>query len=125
MSHSVEAAYADPHEFIPERWYSRPELVKDKRAFAPFGIGQSLLLPRPMLVHTGELTWSLCQIGRTSCVGRHLALAQIRLVAAGLLFQYRIRFADGENNGEAVERDMKDQLTAQPGACRLIFERRV
>lgn len=26
--------------FIPERWYSRPELVLDKEAFAPFGVGK-------------------------------------------------------------------------------------
>ncbi|KAF9249319.1 hypothetical protein DTO013E5_8509 [Penicillium roqueforti] len=97
----LETAYVNPHEFIPERWYSQPELIKDKRAFAPFGVG------------------------RTSCVGRHLALAQIRLVTAALMFHYRIKFAPGENNGEAVERDMKDQLTAQPGACRLVFQSRV
>ncbi|KAJ6124316.1 hypothetical protein N7471_011633 [Penicillium samsonianum] len=97
----LETAYVNPHEFIPERWYSQPELIKDKRAFAPFGVG------------------------RTSCVGRHLALAQIRHVTAALVFHYRITFASGENNGEAVERDMKDQLTAQPGACRLVFQSRV
>ncbi|KAJ5194317.1 hypothetical protein N7491_001654 [Penicillium cf. griseofulvum] len=97
----LETAYVNPHEFIPERWYSKPELIKDKRAFAPFGVG------------------------RTSCVGRHLALAQIRLVTAALVFYYWIKFGPGENNGEAVERDMKDQLTAQPGACRLVFQSRV
>ena len=31
-----------PDEFIPERWYSKPELVRDKRAFAPFSMGKSL-----------------------------------------------------------------------------------
>ncbi|KAJ5171192.1 uncharacterized protein N7500_003975 [Penicillium coprophilum] len=96
----LETAYLHPHEFIPERWYSRPELIKNRRAFAPFGVG------------------------RTSCVGRHLALAQIRLVTAALVFHYRIKFAPGQNNGEAVERDMKDQLTARPGACLLVFESR-
>ena len=29
-------------EFLPERWTTAPELVKDKRAFAPFTIGTSL-----------------------------------------------------------------------------------
>ena len=29
-------------EFLPERWTTAPELVKDKRAFAPFTIGMSL-----------------------------------------------------------------------------------
>jgi tryprostatin B 6-hydroxylase len=33
------AIYENPEEFIPERWYSRPELVKEKSAFAPFLYG--------------------------------------------------------------------------------------
>ncbi|KAI1114438.1 cytochrome P450 [Nemania sp. NC0429] len=34
-----EEAYKTPHDSIPERWYSKPELIKDKRAFAPFAMG--------------------------------------------------------------------------------------
>jgi len=36
----LESAFEQPLEFIPERWYSRPELVKDSRAFLPFGVGK-------------------------------------------------------------------------------------
>jgi len=36
----LESAFEQPLEFIPERWYSRPELIKDSRAFAPFGVGK-------------------------------------------------------------------------------------
>ncbi|KAI1410215.1 putative cytochrome P450 [Hypoxylon sp. FL1857] len=96
----LASAYEYPHEFIPERWYSKPELVKDKRAFAPFGIG------------------------RNNCVGRNLAMHQLRIVVASLLSKYHIKFAPGERNGEAVERDMKDQLTAIPGNLTLVFEKR-
>jgi tryprostatin B 6-hydroxylase len=35
----AELAYERPHDFIPERWYKSPELVKDKTAFAPFSLG--------------------------------------------------------------------------------------
>ncbi|OTA56081.1 putative cytochrome P450 [Hypoxylon sp. EC38] len=96
----LASAYQDPDEFTPERWYSKPELVKDKRAFAPFGIG------------------------RNGCAGKNLAMHQLRFVIATLLSKYHIRFAPGEKNGEAVERDMKDQLTATPGNLVLVFERR-
>ncbi|KAI0841415.1 benzoate 4-monooxygenase cytochrome P450 [Hypoxylon sp. FL0890] len=96
----LASAYEAPHDFIPERWYSRPEFVKDKRAFAPFGIG------------------------RNNCVGKNLAMHQLRIVVAALLSKYHIKFAPGERNGEAVERDMKDQLTATPGNLVLIFEKR-
>ncbi|OTA95489.1 hypothetical protein M434DRAFT_379728 [Hypoxylon sp. CO27-5] len=96
----LASAYEYPDKFIPERWYSKPELVKDKRAFAPFGIG------------------------RNGCAGKNLAMHQLRFVIATLLSKYHIRFAPGEKNGEAVERDMKDQLTATPGNLVLVFERR-
>lgn len=29
-----------PDEFIPERWTTQPELVKDGSAFAPFSMGE-------------------------------------------------------------------------------------
>ena len=35
----VPAAFEHPNDFIPERWYSRPELIHDERAFAPFSVG--------------------------------------------------------------------------------------
>lgn len=31
--------YPEPDSFIPERWYSRPDLVKHPDAFAPFSMG--------------------------------------------------------------------------------------
>ncbi|CEJ59403.1 hypothetical protein PMG11_08028 [Penicillium brasilianum] len=95
----MESAFEDPLSFVPERWYSRPEMIRDKSAFAPFGVG------------------------RRVCVGKNLALTQIRLVATILLSRYRVRFAPGET-GEAVERDMRDQLTAQPGRYAVVFEPR-
>lgn len=52
-------------------------------------------------------------------------MAQLRLVVAQLLSKYDISFAPGENNGEAVERDMKDQTTANPGKLVLIFSKRM
>ncbi|KAI1774173.1 cytochrome P450 [Hypoxylon cercidicola] len=83
-----------------QRWYSRPELVKDRRAFVPFGVG------------------------RTSCVGRNVALAALRLVTACFLSKYHIRFAPGEGISEAVERDLKDGVVSQPGKLVLIFKLR-
>lgn len=44
-------------------------------------------------------------------------------MAAILLTKYRIVFAPGEN-GEALARDMLDQVTAQPGKFRVVFETR-
>ncbi|KAH7311563.1 benzoate 4-monooxygenase cytochrome P450 [Stachybotrys elegans] len=62
-------AYVKPDEFIAERWTTRPDLIKDKRSFSPFGTG------------------------RMSCVGKNLAMAQLRLVAALVLTKYKLNFA--------------------------------
>ncbi|KAL8728064.1 MAG: hypothetical protein Q9166_005664 [cf. Caloplaca sp. 2 TL-2023] len=64
-------------------------------------------------------------IGRrkTSCVGKNLAMTEIRMVIASLLATFRIKFVPGDH-GEAVERDMRDQLTGNPGNLVLVFEPR-
>lgn len=36
-----ERAFEWPNEFIPERWTSRPELVRDKSVYIPFNTGTS------------------------------------------------------------------------------------
>ncbi|KAL9105897.1 MAG: hypothetical protein Q9227_009008 [Pyrenula ochraceoflavens] len=95
----LESAWDDPHLFCPERWYSRPDMIRDERAFAPFGVG------------------------RTSCVGKNLALTKIRMVVANLLANFDTSFAPGDTR-EAVERDMRDQLTAKPGDLYLLFKAR-
>ncbi|RYP82600.1 hypothetical protein DL769_001594 [Monosporascus sp. CRB-8-3] len=97
--HRLASAFEDPDEFIPERWYSRPELIRDKRAFGPFSFGSR------------------------QCVGKALAYAELRLVTATLLHHYNVRFAPGYDP-ETMWRDMKDQVTAQPGQVLCIFEPR-
>jgi cytochrome P450 len=36
---AVESCYENAEQFIPERWYSKPEMIKYKAAFAPFSLG--------------------------------------------------------------------------------------
>ncbi|KAF7512751.1 hypothetical protein GJ744_000318 [Endocarpon pusillum] len=89
----LPAAFGQPNDFIPERWYSRPELIHDERAFAPFSVGKGL------------------------------ALVELRLVAAVLLKRFKVRFADG-HDPEMLWRNLRDQVTAQPGECWCVFEPR-
>lgn len=99
--HRLASCFERPLEFIPERWYSKPELVHDKGAFAPFNQG------------------------RFGCVGKNLALMEVRAVTAALLDRYDLEFAPGMGRGEGVERDMGDQFTATPGKLELVFTERV
>ncbi|GAP85610.1 putative cytochrome P450 [Rosellinia necatrix] len=97
--HRLEAAFQYPDDFIPERWYSRPELVRDKQAFAPFSVGNR------------------------QCVGKGLAYIELRMVTATLVKHYNVRFAPGYDP-ESMWRQMRDQVTAQPGPLLCIFESR-
>ena len=90
-------------------------MVKDKRAFQPFSQGM------PIILCFGQA--NLSYLGRYSCVGKNLALLEIRYVTAVLVTKYHISFAPGED-GSRVEKDMKDQFTAAPGKLELRFRKR-
>ncbi|KAJ2983060.1 hypothetical protein NUW58_g6315 [Xylaria curta] len=94
-----EDCFHHGNEFIPERWTTSPQMVRNAAAFTPFGTGHH------------------------SCLGRGLALDTIRLVTAKLVKKYHFRLAPGEN-GLGVFSDMKDQFTANPGHLEICFELR-
>ncbi|KAI1387314.1 cytochrome P450 monooxygenase-like protein [Hypoxylon trugodes] len=93
----MESAFKYPDQFIPERWYSRPELIRDKQAFAPFSVGNR------------------------QCVGKALAYTEVRLSTAILLQRYDVSFTPGYDP-ETMWRDMKDRVTAQPGQVLCVFK---
>ncbi|KAH6662426.1 cytochrome P450 [Plectosphaerella plurivora] len=71
--HSSERYFVRPHEFIPERWTTRPELVLNRKAFFPF------------------------HMGRYDCVGKKLAKNVIRTCIAYTIYNYDFHFAPGED----------------------------
>jgi cytochrome P450 len=42
---AAEKAYTDPNSFVPERWFSKPEMIKNKSCFAPFSAGMFTSFP--------------------------------------------------------------------------------
>lgn len=44
--HHDEANYERAEEFVPERWYSRPDMIKNKDAFLTWNIGPLLFSTR-------------------------------------------------------------------------------
>ncbi|KAK7975791.1 hypothetical protein PG989_014254 [Apiospora arundinis] len=101
----MESAFMFPDDFVPERWYSRPELILDERAFSPFGFGIKLTLA----------------LGNRLCVGKAIARAELCYIAIALLSRFSIRFAPGYDPC-TMWHDMKDQVTAQPGQVICVFE---
>jgi cytochrome P450 len=91
-----ERYFAQAEEFIPERWTDRPELVKDRRAFSPFGHG----------VH--------------SCVGKQLALNEMRLMVASVVGHFDIELGDSYDD-EVFEREWMDFMAVRLGEEYLKF----
>ncbi|KAL3485692.1 cytochrome P450 [Aspergillus germanicus] len=94
-----ELAYERPHDFIPERWYRSPELVKDKAAFAPFSLGSF------------------------NCIGRPLALMNLRTTVARVVMEFDVKMAPGEN-GSRFLGNAKDNFVFYLGDLDLVFTRR-
>ncbi|KAH7157917.1 averantin oxidoreductase [Dactylonectria estremocensis] len=64
--------YVRPNDFVPERWTTKPDLVKNTSGFAPFSMG------------------------RYSCPGKQLALMEIRHVISQIVNKYDVGFAAGQ-----------------------------
>ncbi|TGJ79166.1 hypothetical protein E0Z10_g9599 [Xylaria hypoxylon] len=97
--HRLESSYASADHFIPERWTTRQDMVKDNRGFAPFSLG------------------------KFGCIGKSLAMIEMRFVIALLLKKFKIEF-QGSDKGEALFADLKDQFTFAPGDLLLRFRLR-
>ncbi|EXJ79942.1 hypothetical protein A1O3_08228 [Capronia epimyces CBS 606.96] len=93
-----EAAFARAEEFIPERWTSKPELVKAKEAFAPFSLGPY------------------------SCIGKQLALMELRDVIAQLSTTFNVDWAPGYTG--SPEDGMEDIFTVALGKMDVVFTAR-
>ncbi|RHZ49712.1 hypothetical protein CDV55_100983 [Aspergillus turcosus] len=94
-----ELCYARPDEFIPERWYKYPDLIKDRSAFAPFSLGPY------------------------NCIGRPLALLNLRTTLVKLITTFDVGFAPGED-GRAFVQQAQDNFVLYMGPLHLTFTRR-
>ncbi|OQD63156.1 hypothetical protein PENPOL_c010G08693 [Penicillium polonicum] len=90
--------YSKPEEFIPERWYSRPDLIQDASAFAPFSAGPY------------------------GCIARPLALLNIRATVARILVDYDVWLAPGVSLNE-FDQGLKEHFTLAPAPLKLCFNK--
>ncbi|RFU80507.1 cytochrome p450 [Trichoderma arundinaceum] len=96
--HHSSVYYPDPFSYEPERWY-RPEASKLMRE------------------ESSRLPYMPFSVGPRSCIGKPLAIAQIMIVFARLLWDFDFRRADSELGWEEhdmkpTEYALKDHLTA-------------
>ena len=94
--------------------YSRPDLVKRSDAFIPFLIGRLVndhLLDYKRLNHF---------LGPYSCIGKQLALMEIRSVTAQILQKFDPSFAPGEDGTNLLENTL-DTFTMELAPLSLCF----
>ncbi|PLB54730.1 cytochrome P450 [Aspergillus steynii IBT 23096] len=94
-----ERCFVNPNSFIPERWYRSPELVRDKTGYAPFSIGPA------------------------GCIGKPLALMNLRTTIARLVTQFDFEFAPGENPRQ-FEEDAMDNFILSIGKLMVVLRKR-
>ncbi|KAJ5751027.1 hypothetical protein N7533_008055 [Penicillium manginii] len=96
-----ERCFPSGEEFIPERWIDseKRNLVKHDEAFFPF------------------------QVGRYACVGKQLALMQLRAVIARVAVEFDMGFAEGED-GVGFDRGSMDTFTFTLGELGVVFRER-
>ncbi|KAI0839148.1 cytochrome P450 [Hypoxylon sp. FL0890] len=82
------------NEFIPERWTTKPDMVKNRVAFMPWGVGPY------------------------ACVGKNLGLMEIRTLTVVLFDNFDISFAPGED-GTLLHEKTLDCFAAIPGPLKL------
>ncbi|KUJ12976.1 cytochrome P450 [Mollisia scopiformis] len=93
----LESCFERPTEFVPERWTTKGEMVRDRHGYAPFSIG------------------------RYNCVGQKLAMRNVSYLVALLVSKYDIELAPGDD-GTRVVRDLQDNFTMNPGRLDLVLK---
>jgi tryprostatin B 6-hydroxylase len=96
---AAEKAWERSLDFVPERWYSKPEMIRNKTAYAPFSVG------------------------RYGCIGKNLALMELRQVTAKLITIFDVSFAPGED-GKKLLNDSEDYFTIGLADLNLQFKLR-
>ncbi|KAJ7146770.1 cytochrome P450 [Mycena epipterygia] len=89
----------DPERFMPERWLAAeddPAFILNQDAFIPFSTGPA------------------------NCVGKNLAMLEIRMVVAYLMQAFEIRFVDGYDK-RRWEADLKDYFVMQKGSLPIVL----
>ncbi|KZT08061.1 cytochrome P450 [Laetiporus sulphureus 93-53] len=102
MHHDPRFFYPEPDRFWPERWLAKDDtaFITNKDAFMPFSTGPA------------------------NCVGKPLALIELRMVLAYMVQAFEMRLADGYDPAR-WSRDMRDLLVIQKGSLPLVLTPRV
>ena len=91
-----DIVYEKPFEFVPERWYYSSSLVKESAGYAPFLTGM------------GKWKYSCLELADTvvgpyGCIGRPLALMEMRLVTADVISRFDFELPPGTDGSDFIK----------------------
>ncbi|RYP10371.1 hypothetical protein DL764_000705 [Monosporascus ibericus] len=96
-----ERYFPRPEEFIPERWTTRrDELVRDASVFVPFSMGVF------------------------NCVGKQLALMEVRYVTSQIVRRFDFELAAGLQTADAFRAGITEAITFVPAPLEVVFKAR-
>ncbi|KAI0202450.1 cytochrome P450 [Astrocystis sublimbata] len=93
----LDSAFVQPNDFVPERWTTRPSMVKKPEALNAFGAGRHL------------------------CPGKQLGMMQVRIVTALIIANFKFGLSPAEASDTRVLKDFTDAFTSKPGKLELVF----
>ncbi|KAM3073526.1 hypothetical protein ACMFMG_004580 [Clarireedia jacksonii] len=92
--------FAQPEEYLPERWTEEREKIMDRTAFMPFSMGSYM------------------------CVGRGLAVIEMKTMLSMMFSGFNVRLADGEDGRKFLEETEDCQIT-HLGDFQVVFSKRI
>ncbi len=92
-------AFVQPNDFVPERWTTEPDLILNKNAFFPFSMG------------------------KFGCIGKQLALNELRTVICKMVLEFDVALASGEDGSKLLTESM-DVFTMSNAELRLVWTER-
>ena len=106
--------YERPLDFVPERWYSKSDMIKYKDAFAPFSMG-----PYNCIGKNCRCIDS-CEAIEDMLMFVLVAYIEMRTLTAQLLLNFDVKLAPDED-GTRLLTKTKDHFTVSPGQLDLVF----
>lgn len=64
--------------------------------------------------------WAPFSMGPFGCIGRNLAMMELRTVTARIISKFDLKLADGED-GHRLMYETKDHFTVDPGHLDIVF----
>jgi tryprostatin B 6-hydroxylase len=96
--HRESTYYVRPDEFVPSRWTTEPELIREAGAYIPFSQGTF------------------------RCPGAQFGVMEIKIVIVKLMQRFSVRFAEGEDGSDFWK--FKDTFGIRMGDVQLVLEER-